>query len=290
MVRAFPSDAEPTEAELAVKERSENFPVALRLLPRSARTHLRAIYDVARLIDDVGDEADGDRTAQLLDLRRRLDQVWSDDPPRAGALGRLVPTVRACDLGPQEFHRLIEANQRDQTVHRYRRRSDLLDYCTLSADPVGRLVLAVFRATTVRTVALSDLICTALQILEHCQDVGEDYRRGRIYLPLEDLERFGVSEAELAASSTTESLQQLIQFETRYARARLDEGAPLIGLLHGPARLAVAGYLAGGYATADALRRSGGQVLPAGPRPRRREVLRHAIRLLARARAGRAAA
>jgi squalene synthase HpnC len=278
MVKALPTERDRRLAEL---ERAENFPVAQRLLPRTVRVHLRAVYDVARVIDDTGDETDGDQTVPLLELRAELQRVWSHDPPTAGVLGRLVPTVRACELDAGPFEALIEANLRDQTVRRYPRRSDLLDYCALSAEPIGRLVLADFGASTPQTVALSDRICTALQLIEHSQDVGEDYHRGRIYLPLEDLERHGVSEADFGAAESSGALRELVRAEALRQQATLADGERLLGLLHGFARLAVAGYLAGGLAALDALRRADWRVLPAGPRPRRRDVARHAVRLLA---------
>lgn len=271
-------------AELRARERSENFPVAMRLLPGSVRRHLTAIYDVVRVIDDLGDEADGDRQAALEDFRAELDRVWSNDPPRDGILGRLAATVQARGLEPEPFHRLIEANLRDQKVTRYPRYVDLLEYCALSADPVGRLVLAIFGASTPRTVSLSDRICTALQLLEHCQDVAEDLRRGRVYLPQEDLLRSGVSEDELRAGSASGALRHVVRLQVDRAAALLDEGRPLVDLLHGSARFAVTGYLAGGLATVDALRRAGHDVLPAGPKPRRRDTARHAARLLREAR------
>lgn len=271
------------EERLAELERAENFPVALHLLPASVRVHLRAVYDVVRVIDDTGDERDGDQTEALLRLGGQLDQVWSEVPPTSGVFGRLVPTVHARGLDAEPFHRLIEANLQDQTVTRYRRRAELLDYCALSAEPVGRLVLAIFAASTQRTVKLSDRICTALQLIEHCQDVGEDYsQRGRIYLPLDALARLGVSEAEFGADQASPALRELVRSEALQAQSLLVSGEPLIGLLQGPARLAVAGYLAGGRAALDALRRADWRVLPVGPRPRRRDVVRHALRLLAR--------
>jgi squalene synthase HpnC len=284
MVKASPAERDRRLAEL---EGAENFPVALRLLPPTVRVHLRAVYDVARVIDDTGDEVDGDQSAALLKVRAELGRVWSDDPPTSGVFARLVPTARACGLEAELFDRLIEANLQDQTVSRFPRRSDLLAYCTLSADPVGRLVLAVFRASTPRTVELSDRICTALQLIEHCQDIGEDYHRGRIYLPLEELERHRVSEAEFGAARASARLRHLVRSEALTAHASLTSGEPLVGLLHGFARLAVAGYLAGGLAALDALRRADWHVLPAGPRPRRLDVVRHAVRLLATAAVGR---
>jgi squalene synthase HpnC len=261
------------------KRRAENFPVALRVLPGRLRRHLIAVYDVVRVIDDLGDEAPGDRSALLADFAAELAGIWRGEPPRAAVLRRLLPTVRACDLESEPFARLIAANVRDQRVDRYATFDDLRGYCRLSADPVGRIVLAVFGAGTPRTVALSDRVCTALQLIEHWQDVAEDRRAGRIYLPQADLAAFGVPEQELDQPVASQALRRLIAFETGRAERLLDSGAPLVGLLHGWARLAVAGYLAGGRAAIDALRRARWDVLSGSPRVRRRDVLCHAARL-----------
>ncbi len=270
----------PGEAQLRAKERAENFPVALRVLPRRARSHLIAIYDVVRVIDDLGDEADGDRTAQLKAFADDMALVWAGGTPRAGVLRRLVPTVRATGLPRELFDRMVSANLRDQRVSEYQTYPDLLGYCALSANPVGRMVLGVFGVTDARAGELSDRVCTALQLVEHWQDVAEDRGKGRVYLPREDLARYGVASSDLDAPVAPPALRRLMAFETERAAALLDSGVPLVGMLRGWARLAVAGYVAGGRAAVDALRRAGGEVLSATPRTRKRDVLRHLPRLL----------
>jgi squalene synthase HpnC len=278
------ADPAGADAGLRAKEAAENFPVAMRLLPRRHRTHLRAIYDVVRTIDDLGDEAAGDRVALLDEFAADLERVWLGDEPRAGVLRRLVPTARARALDPEPFRHLIEANRQDQRVTGYQSYPDLIGYCRLSARPVGRLVLCVFDASTPRTRRLSDRICDALQLVEHWQDIAEDRRAGRIYLPREDLDRFCVAPADLDAPVAGAPLRRLVAFETGRARALLDAGEPLVGLLHGWARVAVAGYLAGGRAAIDGLRRRGYDVLAGSPPGRRRDVARHALGALARGR------
>jgi squalene synthase HpnC len=247
----------------------------MRVLPRDLRTHLRAVYDVVRLIDDLGDEATGDRTAQLEELSAELRALWRGEPVRTPALVRLVPTVRARALPEEPFQRLVQANLQDQRVVRYADREALLGYCDLSAAPVGRLVLALFGRTAQDLVPLSDRVCNALQLLEHLQDVGEDRRAGRIYLPQDAMAAFGVREPDLDAPRAGAALRALVLSETDAAAALLRSGAPLVGRLSGWARLAVAGYVAGGRATLDALRRAGGDVLAGPPRPRRRDLVRH---------------
>jgi phytoene/squalene synthetase len=158
---------------------------------------------------------------------------------------------------------------------------DLVDYCRLSADPVGRLVLAAFQATTAERVAWSDSICTGLQLAEHWQDVAEDAAAGRVYLPAEDLERFGVDPAQLSSGPpATPELRALMAFESARARRLLDTGLPLVASLSGRARLAVAGFWAGGRGALDALARAGFDPLAGSPRPRRRDVGLHLLAAL----------
>jgi len=241
------------------------------------------VYDVTRVIDDLGDAAPGDRSALLAAFRTDLNTVWRNEIPRTPVLTRLAATVRDCGLSQQPFVDLVEANLRDQTTVVYPTYDDLLASCALSANPVGRVVLEVFGVSTPERVILSDHICTALQIVEHCQDVAEDRRAGRIYLPLQDLERFDVPRTDLDAAQASPRLRALIEFEVERALALLDSGRPLLRQLHGWARLAVAGYVAGGRAAAAALRRSGWAVLPVHPPVRRLDVIRELATALARA-------
>jgi squalene synthase HpnC len=181
----------------------------------------------------------------------------------------MAETVRECGVPAQPLHDLIEANRQDQRVTRYPAYSDLERYCELSANPVGQIVLYIFGVATAERIALSDNICTALQLAEHWQDVAEDLGNGRIYLPGEDLERFGCTEADLAAPAANEAVRKLMIFETNRASRLLDQGAPLVGTLRGAARLAVAGYLAGGRAALAAIRRQRYDVLAGTPRGRK---------------------
>jgi squalene synthase HpnC len=275
---------EAPQARLRAAERAENFPVALRVLPARYCRHLVAVYDVARVIDDIGDEdtgaADRDRTAQLRAFAADLATIWAGSSPRAPVLRRLVPTVRACDIPQEHFDRLIAANLQDQRVGRYETWDELLGYCELSAVPIGRLVLAVFGVPAPGGSAIereSDAVCTALQLLEHWQDVAEDRGRSRVYVPAADLAGFGVPESALDATASSPALRALMAHETDRAVAMLDDGAALVGRLRGWARLAVAGYVAGGLAAADGLRRAGFEVLAGSPGTRRSDVARHLV-------------
>ena len=247
---------------------SENFPVASRLLPAGVRAQLLAVYGFARLVDDVGDEAPGDRLALLDDLERDLERAFEPaGAPAHPLIAALRPTIASRSLPIEPFRRLIEANRRDQLVDRYRSYDELVGYCALSADPVGELVLRIFEAATPERITLSNRICTGLQLVEHWQDVAEDYRRGRIYLPAEDLQRFGVSEQELGAAAATPAFKRMMEFEVARARGLLAEGAPLIRTLSGRSKFAVAAFVAGGRSALAAIKLADFDVLASRPRP-----------------------
>jgi phytoene/squalene synthetase len=220
-IHAAAPSALPARDVVMAQAGDENFPVALWLLGPRLRRHLLAIYGFARLVDDVGDEAAGDRLELLDQIERELDH------PRHPVMRTLAATARECRLPREPFLRLIEANRRDQVVSRYTSLEQLLDYCQLSAAPVGELVLHVFGAATPDRIALSDRICNALQIVEHLQDVDEDLANGRVYI------------GPFAGPAQ--------------ARSLLEQGAPLVRRLRGRARLAVAGFLAGGRVALDGL-------------------------------------
>ncbi|MEW2275193.1 squalene synthase HpnC [Streptomyces sp. SID685] len=274
------------------KAASENFPVAPFFLPRDWRDDLMAVYGFARLVDDIGDGdlAPGGADAELLgvsatdaddrlllldafeaDLRRVFDAT-----PRHPLLRRLQPVVRRRALTPEPFLGLIAANRQDQLVTRYETYDDLLAYCELSANPVGRLVLAVTGTSTPERIRLSDAICTALQIVEHLQDVAEDFGHDRIYLPAEDMKRFHVTETDLSAKTAGASMRALVAYEAQRARDLLNEGAPLVGSVHGRLKLLLAGFVAGGRAAVRAIAAAEYDVLPGPPKPGKVQLLREA--------------
>jgi squalene synthase HpnC len=266
---------------VAAKASGENFPVALKVLPRAWRQHLSALYGIARLTDDLGDEplpgldpatTDPDvyttaRLRLLDDLQADITRIYDGQEPELETVRTLKATVDACGIPRQPFDDLIEANRQDQLVTRYETYDDLVKYCELSANPVGQVVLYIVGRATPERLKLSDTICTALQIVEHSQDVAEDLANGRIYLPREDLERFGVTEDDLGKPSANEDVKRLMAFEVQRARQLLDEGAPLAGTLSGAARLAISGYIAGGRAALKAIEDAGYDVLAVTPKP-----------------------
>jgi squalene synthase HpnC len=283
------------------KAADENFPVAPFFLPRAWRDDLMAVYGFARLVDDIGD---GDLAPGGADARHLgVDPAHADDPvtmldafeadlrrvfdPAGAAPGHpllraLIPTVRTSSLTPEPFLGLIAANRQDQLVRRYETYDDLLAYCELSANPVGRLVLAISGTTTPERVRLSDAVCTALQIVEHLQDVTEDLGRDRIYLPAEDMKRFHVTEAELAVPSAGAAVRQLVAYEAERAGQLLNEGTLLVGSVHGRLRLLLAGFVAGGRAALASIAAAGHDVLPGPPKPTKPRLLREVGAVLRR--------
>jgi squalene synthase HpnC len=249
----------------------ENFPVASRLLPAVMRERLLAIYGFARLVDEIGDDIEtppAGRLAALDWVRGELDAAYTARAEHP-VLARLQATLERCELPRQAFVRLIEANRADQRVSRYDTFAELRGYCHLSADPVGELVLHAFGAGTPARIELSDEICSALQLIEHLQDIGEDYINGRVYIPARDMRRFAVTDEDLSAQRTSRPLAALIALQSARAHELLDRGSPLIGTLRGPAKIAVAGFLAGGRTALGAIERAGYDVLGSAPRPGR---------------------
>ncbi|HEU5265975.1 MAG TPA: squalene synthase HpnC [Jatrophihabitans sp.] len=257
---------------------AENFPVALRVLPRRVRGPLTDVYAFARFVDDVGDEAPGDRLELLGLVAADLDRLAAGPPPRLAPVAGLRAVIDA-GVPVQPFRDLVAANVQDQTTAEYETFADLLGYCELSAAPVGRIVLHLALAATAANVADSDAVCAGLQVLEHCQDVGEDVRRGRVYLPAADLAAAGVTRSDLTRPDTSDGVRDVVALQVRRSRELLAAGPPLVGRLRGWARLAVSGYVAGGLATADALAAADFDVLVRDIRPSRPRTARHALRL-----------
>jgi squalene synthase HpnC len=275
--------AVPGAGEVMARAASENFPVASRLLPRRERSHLLAIYGYARLVDELGDTVAGDRERALDWLESELDRAFAGRAEHP-LLVRLQGTIAACGLRREPFARLIEANRTDQKVKRYATWEQLRGYCRLSADPVGELVLEVFGAATPERVALSDSICTGLQLAEHLQDVAEDFAAGRVYLPLEDLERYGCELRELGEPHAGPALRRVVAFECGRARELFAAGLPLVSELRGRPRLGVAAFLSGGRAAIAAIESAGGDVLAGAPRAGRALRAREFVRTLTDAR------
>lgn len=271
MTEGDAAPAAPRTAAVLAQAGSENFPVASRVLPPATRRHLLAVYGYARLVDDIGDEAEGDR-GRLLDwLADELAAVYGDggQVPSHPLMLSLRETVRACALPRDPFERLIAANRQDQVVTRYKDLDALLGYCRLSAAPVGELVLGIFGYATPDRIELSDRVCAGLQITEHLQDVQEDRRRGRVYLPHADLVRCGCSVDELDGDEPGTAFRGVMAIQVAAARRMLASGVVLMRTLPTRPALAVAGFVAGGRAALDAIEAAGYDVLGGSPRPSR---------------------
>jgi squalene synthase HpnC len=245
----------------------ENFPVAFLLLPRDLRADMRAIYAFCRQVDDLGDDLTGDRLAALDGFERDLHQCWGGTPedPRLRAL---AATVRRHVMDPDPFLRLIDANRMDQRQSRWATYADLLEYCRHSATPVGEMVLAVVGHRDRERVALSDHTCIGLQLVNFWQDIARDRAdNNRIYLPAEDMERFGVTEADLVRRTANTATRELIAFQVARARAELVAGAPLASRVTWRARPDLRMFTAAGLALCDAIARQGYDTLARRPAP-----------------------
>lgn len=259
----------------------ENFPVASLLAPAHARPHLTAVYGFARLVDTLGDEAEGDRDGLLDALERELDRCYAGEPQTA-LMRRLQATIRARDLPREPFWRLIEANRLDQRTTRYETWADVHDYCVHSAEPVGRLVLGIYgRLGEPELVAMSDDVCTGLQLVNFLQDPPRDLALGRVYLPQEDLRRFLVTDEELAGP-LSDRLVALYRFEATRAAELLRPGIPLGRALGGRIGKSVALFARGGLAALEALERAGWDVYTQRPAPTKWTFLRLTLAELVR--------
>jgi phytoene synthase len=214
----------------------ENFPVASFLLPARLREPVEAIYAFARSADDIADEGDAPavvRLAQLNDYRRELHLIEQGKPSGAPIFTRLAPHIAAHELPIQLFRDLLDAFSQDVGKTRYADYTELLDYCRRSANPVGRLMLRLYRADTPAHLTQSDAICTSLQLINFWQDVAIDWQKQRIYLPADDMARFDVTEAHLIEQRVDDAWRALMRFQVDRARALMHSGAPLATALPG---------------------------------------------------------
>jgi squalene synthase HpnC len=227
----------------------ENFPVASLLLPRRFRRPVAVIYHFARGADDIADEGDDPanvRLAKLAAFHAQLDRIAAGAAPEAPLFHALAGVISQWHLPLLLFRDLLDAFAQDVTKTRYADFPELLDYCRRSANPVGRLLLHLFDAATPQNLAWSDAICSSLQLINFWQDIALDWQKGRIYLPADDMARFGVSEAHIAQATVDERWRHLLQFQIERSRAMLESGAPLGSVLPGRTGLEIRATLAGG--------------------------------------------
>jgi squalene synthase HpnC len=246
----------------------ENFPVASLLVPRPLRPAIVAIYRFARMADDFADEGDvapADRLAALGRFDRALDAIGAGTPPAEPPFPELAAAIARHGLPLDPFRDLLSAFRQDVSTARYATAGLLLDYCRRSANPIGRLMLRLYDAEAAANLVASDAICTALQLINFWQDIAADWRRGRLYVPGEDLVRFGVTETQIAEARCDAAWRALMAFETARARALLESGRPLTRALPWRLRLEISGVLAGGHRILDGIEATSGDVFRRRP-------------------------
>jgi squalene synthase HpnC len=262
-----PSLAEAQEyCRRLARSHYENFSVATWFLPERLRQHFFNIYAYCRISDDLGDEVgDPHASLEMLDQwQAELDSCYAGNP-RHHVFVALAETVHKFDIPKQPFDDLLKAFRQDQTVTRFERFEDLLGYCRYSANPVGHLVLYLCGYRDPDRQALSDSTCTGLQLANFWQDVSDDHSKGRIYLPLEDLRRYGVSEEDISAARNTPAFCEMLQFEVKRARPWFQQGLPLAGRVDRELAVDIELFSRSGQEILNAIERQGYAVL--GRRP-----------------------
>lgn len=276
-----PSLAEAREycAHLA-RTHYENFSVASWFLPRRLRQHFFNVYSYCRISDDLGDEVgDAEASLELLDQwQRELDACY-DGSPKHPVFVALTETVRQFEIPRHEFSDLLTAFRQDQTVTRFETFNDVLAYCKYSANPVGHLVLYLCGYRDAERQQLSDFTCTALQLANFWQDVSVDYEKNRIYLPLEDLRRFGVSEDDIAHKRNTAAFREMLKFEVERAREWFRHGLPLVAKVDRELAIDLDLFSRGGMEILNAIEKQNFAVLgnrPAISKSRKLALVAHA--------------
>lgn len=261
----------------------ENFHVATWFLPKALRPHFHSIYAYCRVSDDLGDEVGAtDSALALLDLwGRELDACY-EGRARHPVFVALAETIRACSIPKRPFADLLVAFRQDQVVTRYETMTDVLGYCLNSANPVGRLVLYACGEATPETIEekfrLSDATCSALQLANFWQDVRVDFAKGRVYLPQEDMRRFGVTDETIAAGIATPGFRELMRYEVDYARSLFEQGLALINKVNRELAVDLDLFSRGGLEILRAVERRDYDVLSARPAISKRTKLSLALR------------
>ncbi len=252
----------------------ENFPVASFLLPARLREPVKAIYGFARSADDIADEgalSDQERLDGLGRYKAELDAIEAGRPTQDPIFLRLRPVIAEYGLPLQLFRDLLDAFGQDVTKKRYANFSELMDYCRRSADPVGRLLLHLFDRSDAKSQSLSDGVCSSLQLINHWQDIAVDWRKGRVYLPQDELARFGIREAQIAEGRWDAAWAAMMDFQIDRARALLAAGSPLVHELPGRIGLELRLIVASGFRMLDKLQRVRGDVFRRRPVIARRD-------------------
>ncbi len=250
----------------------ENFPVASVLLPPKVRRPIEAIYAFARSADDFADEGDltpDERLARLAGYDNELDKIAAKIETEDALFTELARNVHEYGLPVQLLRDLIDAFKQDVVKVRYANYDELMDYCRRSANPIGRLLLHLFDVHDERKLAMSDQICTALQLINHWQDVAVDWKKngaGRVYLPQDEMRQFGVSDTDIELRNANDSWRALMKFQVDRARQMMNAGAPLASSMRGRFGLELRFIVAGGLAILDKIEASNFDVLHHRPK------------------------
>lgn len=265
-------DAAPSLVESKVycerlaRSHYENFSVATWFLPAQLRQHFYNVYAYCRISDDLGDEVGNpQQSLELLDLWEAELSACYTGAPRHPVFVALAETVKKFNIPKHEFSDLLVAFRQDQTVTRFETFSDVLGYCRYSANPVGHLVLYLCGYSDAERQRLSDYTCTALQLANFWQDIAVDYGKGRIYLPLEDLRRFGVTEDDIAQHRAKPQFIAMMKFEVQRAHEWFDQGLPLIKMVNKELAIDLELFSRGGQEILNAIERQGFDVLQQRP-------------------------
>lgn len=252
--------------ERLAKTHYENFSVATWFLPARLRQHFYNVYAYCRISDDLGDEVGNpQQSLELLDhWEAELNACYAGSP-RHPVFVALQETVKQCNIPQHEFSDLLIAFRQDQTVTRYETFDDVLGYCRYSANPVGHLVLYLCGYSDAERQQLSDYTCTALQLANFWQDVLVDYQKGRIYLPLEDLRRFNISDDDIAQRRATSQFLSLMKFEVERTRDWFQRGLPLVQKVNRELAIDIELFSRGGQEILNAIERQGYDVLRQRP-------------------------
>jgi squalene synthase HpnC len=251
--------------ETLARTHYENFSVGTRLIPGKLRKHFYSVYAFCRGVDDLGDEVVGDRFAMLDEWERQLNQCYEGIPGHPFFVA-LQQTIREFDIPREPFLKLVEANRRDQRILKHPSYEELLDYCNHSANPVGHLVLYIFGHREPELHTLSDSTCTALQLANFWQDVRRDYDMGRVYLPANDMAKFGVTEDMIANRDATPQFKALMRFEIDRTRQLFIEGYELVHRVKGIAKVDLALFTGGGLTVLRSIEKLDYDVLTKRPK------------------------
>ena len=243
----------------------ENFPLWSSIYLKNLMPDLSSLYYFCRTVDDYGDLPSRIANKKLSELEKKVDSWYSSNQTISDEYSPLKITIKKYNLEKEGFQKLIYANYKDIRKNRYHTFEEIIDYCSLSANPVGRFILQIFDKKSLELYRLSDSICTGLQITNFLQDVSRDYKLGRIYLPLEDLEIFKVKEDDIANSRCTNNFKKLMEFESKRCWEMFNEGSPLINYLEGTQKIPISIFIHSGRKILNKIKKRDFEILDNRP-------------------------